>query len=333
VHFHSGAAEIEAEVQLLEGTAALQPGDSRWARIVLREPALMLPGDRFIIRMFSPVTTIGGGVVTDVSERRYRKGDDIGLRLSRLASDDLPERIAWIVRERPFGAGLKELSSLTGLTANTLAAAAECAPVVRLKAEPGWYMDREGFAAHTAAVIDAVRGFHSQSQLAEGISRAELRSRVLPDAPPFIIEAILAASDQLTADGEFVRLRGREVTLKDDERLAREVMARIFEQAGLATPPLKEALRQSGVEPARARALFSMLLRERKLIRVGEDLVFHHSAIDGLRAVLAARKGERLSVPQFKDLTGVSRKYAIPLLEFLDRERVTRRDGGERVVL
>jgi selenocysteine-specific elongation factor len=334
VHFHSGAAEIEAEVQLLEGAAeALQPGESRWVRIVLREPALLLPGDRFIIRMFSPVTTIGGGVVTDVSEWRYRKGDDIGLRLSRLASEDLSQRIAWMVRERPFGAGLKDLSSLTGLTEDALAAAAERAPVVPLRAEPGWYADREWLQAKRAAIVEAVRGFHHDNPLAPGVSRAELRSRVLPDAPPFIMEELLAASDQLTVEGEFVRLRGREVRLKDDERLAREAIERIFEQAGLATPSLKEALQQSGVEPARARTLFSMLLRERKLIRVGEDLVFHHSAIDGLRALLAARKGERLSVPRFKDLTGVSRKYAIPLLEFLDRERVTRRDGSERVVL
>ena len=334
VHFHSGAAEIEAEVQLLEGAAEpLRPGESRWVRMVLREPALLLPGDRFIVRMFSPVTTIGGGVVTDVSERRYRAGEDIGLRLSRLSSEDLPERLAWIVREMPFGAGLKGLSSLTGLTAGTLAAAAERAPVVPLKAEPGWYADRKWLEAQKAAMVEAVRGFHRDDPLAPGVSRAELRSRVLPDAPPFIMEELLAASDQLTVEGEVVRLRGREVTLKDDERLAREAIERIFEQAGLATPPLNEALRQSGVEPARARTLFSMLLRERKLIRVGEDLVFHHSAIDGLRALLAARKGERLTVPLFKDLTGVSRKYAIPLLELLDRERVTRRDGADRVVL
>jgi selenocysteine-specific elongation factor len=334
VHFHSGAAEIEAEVQLLERAAdALQPGQSCWARIVLREPALLLPGDSFIIRMFSPVTTIGGGVVTDVSEWRYSKGEDIGLRLSRLASEQLPERIAWIIRERPFGAGLKELSSLTGLTANRIAAAAERAPVVPLKAETGWYADRQWFETKKAAIVEAVQVFHQENPLVPGVSRAELRSRVLPDAPPFIMEEILAASDQLTVEGELVRLRGREVRLRDDERLARNAIERIFEQAGLATPPLKEALQQSGVEPARARTLFSMLLRERKLVRVGEDLVFHHSAIDALHALLAARKGERLSVPRFKDLTGVSRKYAIPLLEFLDRERVTRRDGADRVVL
>ena len=96
---------------------------------------------------------------------------------------------------------------------------------------------------------------------------------------------------------------------------------------------MREVLAKSGVEPSRARTLLQILLRDGRLVKVSDDLVFHRSAIDGLRARLAPHKGARISVPQFKDLAGISRKYAIPLLEYLDRERVTRRDGDERLVL
>src|SRR5262249_58815089 len=105
------------------------------------------------------------------------------------------------------------------------------------------------------------------------------------------------------------------------------------EGAGLAVPAVAEVLAASGVETSRARSILQILLREKKLVRAGDDLVFHQSAIARLRGLLAERKGLRFAVPEFKEWTGVSRKYAIPLLEFLDREKVTRREGDQRVVL
>jgi selenocysteine-specific elongation factor len=110
-------------------------------------------------------------------------------------------------------------------------------------------------------------------------------------------------------------------------------MERAFEQAGLAAPAVAEVMRASGVETARSRTILQMLLREGKLVRVSEDLVLHAPVLAGLRESLAGRKGERFGVTQFKEWTGVSRKYAIPLLEYLDREHLTRREGDERVVV
>ena len=96
---------------------------------------------------------------------------------------------------------------------------------------------------------------------------------------------------------------------------------------------MPEVLARSGVEAGRARSLLQILLREKCLIRISEDLVFHHSAVESLRHLLAARKSTRFNVGIFKDWTGISRKYAIPLLEYLDRERITRREGDERLIL
>jgi selenocysteine-specific elongation factor len=121
--------------------------------------------------------------------------------------------------------------------------------------------------------------------------------------------------------------------LRAEEQAARDAIESAFQRAGLASPAVTEVFAQTGVEPFRGRSLLQILLRERRLIRVSEDLVFHRSAIDELRQMLAARRSQKFPVSAFKEWTGVSRKYAIPLLEYLDRERITRREGNERRVL
>jgi selenocysteine-specific elongation factor len=155
----------------------------------------------------------------------------------------------------------------------------------------------------------------------------------MPEAPPFLLDAVLAGAREIVVEGETVRLSSHRVVLREEESAARAAIERAFAQAGLATPPMPEVLARSGVEPARARSLLQILLREKILVRVSEDLVFHRSAIDQLRQMMAGKKSTRFNVAAFKDWTGVSRKYAIPLLEYLDRERITRRDGEHRLVL
>jgi selenocysteine-specific elongation factor len=110
-------------------------------------------------------------------------------------------------------------------------------------------------------------------------------------------------------------------------------MEEAFRKGGLATPSLTEVLAQCGVEASRAKLLLQMLLKERRLVKVSEELVYHAETLDALKALLAARKGQSFGVGDFKEWTGVSRKYAIPLLELLDRERLTRRVGEQRMIL
>ena len=132
-----------------------------------------------------------------------------------------------------------------------------------------------------------------------------------------------------------VKQAGRQIVLKEDEERARQQIAAAFEGAGLAVPSVKEVLARLPVEPQRARKILLILIKEKTLIKVTEELMFHHSAIEQLRRTLAGYKAgsDRISVPAFKELTGITRKYAIPLLEYLDRERVTRRVGDERQIL
>ncbi|MFN7993165.1 MAG: selenocysteine-specific translation elongation factor [Bryobacteraceae bacterium] len=333
VHFHAGTAEIEAQVRLLGGSSVLKPGQRTWAQIVLREPALLLPGDRFIIRMFSPVVTIGGGVVLDTGGVRYRKAEAVSERLRVLAEASPPEKLALLVRESKYGIGAAELLARTGCLERDIEAAASSAPVVHLKHPQSWFVDRAWFQAARDRLLKAVREFHQKNPLLPGIPKQDLRNRELPDSPPFLIDALLAQSKEIAVEGENVRLGTHKLVLKQDEEQARAAIERAFEQAGLTVPALAEVLAKSGVETARARSLLQILLREKRLIKVGDDLVFHHTAMQKLREMLGAHKGSRFNVGTFKDWTGISRKYAIPLLEYLDRERVTRREGDERAVL
>jgi len=333
VHFHAGTAEIEAEVRLLEGGEALQPGQTAWARIVLREPALVLPGDRFIIRMFSPVVTIGGGTVVDLAPRRYRRDERPGERLSVLASGGIAQRLALMVREARYGVAVREIVARTGwMTAEVEQAARQAELVLIRQAEP-WLVSETLIEGAVKNLREALEQYHRAQPLKPGIPKEELRNRLLPRAPGFLLDCVLNRSPGIIAEADTVRLVTHRVALQPEEEQAMAAIERAFEKAGLAVPAPAQVLAQSGIEAVRARALLEMLLREGKLVRVGDELIFHAAALDRLRRTIAARKGERFGVAQFKQWTGVSRKYAIPLLEYLDRERLTRREGDLRVVL
>ncbi len=333
VHFHAGSAEIEAEVRLIDAGPALRPGAKAMARLILRQPALLLPGDRFIIRMFSPVITIGGGVVLDNAGLRYRKKSAAAARLKAISEAGPADRVAILARESGFGMGLSALVARTGLLAPELESIARAARFVTLRQPELWVMDAEWFRSAIEDLTKIVREFHQKNPLLPGMAKQDLRSRRMPDAPAFVLDALLAAAKQLAVVGDTVRLATHKLVLREEEERASGAIERAFEQAGLAVPALGEVLAKSGVELKRARSILQILLREKKLVRVTDELVFHHSAIHTLKALLASHRTERFAVPTFKDWTGISRKYAIPLLEYLDRERVTRREGDERIVL
>jgi selenocysteine-specific elongation factor len=309
VHLHIGSAQIEAKVRLLA---------KPWARIVLSEPALVWPGDRFIIRMFSPVTTIGGGVIAAIGPHRYRRADDIAGRLKSLLGGDINP----LIEERPNGISEAELIALTGL------AKLPAAPIVAK-----WYLSATRAAEIKTQMLAAVRHFHKDQPLLTGIPKQDLKGRVMPDAPAELFEHLLAGSTELTQEGDVVRLKTHRVVLKLDEQQARTAIEAAFATAGLSAPAVNDVLKTSGIESSRARTLLQILLRERALVRISEDLVLHADALAGLRESLREKRGESFAVPEFKDWTGISRKYAIPLLEYLDREHVTRRDGDRRVII
>ena len=242
VHFHAGTAEVEAEVRLLERSEALRPGARAYVRLILREPLLVAPGDRFIIRMFSPVVTIGGGVVVDITGHRYRRGDTASQRLGALERGTPAEKVALLVRESQYGMSLAELAAATGLGEAEIEQAAGSEALLAFRQPELWLVDREWSRAALVRVTDVLRDFHKQHPLAPGMPREELRSRKFPGAPPFLLDALVARASGLVVEGEMLRLASHKVVLKQEEEQASASMEAIFQKAGLAVPPVTEVL-------------------------------------------------------------------------------------------
>jgi selenocysteine-specific elongation factor len=299
----------------------MRPGTQAHVRFALRDPLLLLPGDRFIVRMFSPVVTIGGGMVLDVAAPLKMRRAQLDQRLTKLENGTARERVALLVSESKYGMSVDDLVARTGLRSAEIGDGTN-----------HWLVDPAWVNQTTIKFREILKDFHRKNPLQPGLAKEELRSRELAGAPPFLLEMLLAGAKDIVSEGEIVRLASHRVALKEDEAAAVSKIEALFREGALAVPTTSEVLSKSGVEPARARTLLQILLKNRKLVRVGDDLIYHASAIESLRGMLAPRKGARFSVTEFKDWTGVSRKYAIPLLEFLDKERVTRREGDSRIV-
>ncbi len=342
VHFHQGTAETIAEVVLLESDA-LAPGSSALAQLRLENEMLLLPGDRFILRQFSPVMTIGGGVVIDALAPRHRRNDSSAIPfLETLERGSHEEILAVFAGKLPRPLALPELIARTGWTEQEIRPGikrlAEKKRVRIIVDQPLKIAAFALVAQCASAIRSAVGEFHRANPLLAGIPKQELRGRLRdPDADLFqaaLDDAVRAGA--VAVSGDLVRRAGREIALTPEEARAKEIIEREFERAGLSVPSFAAVLEKLPVERARAQKILQILLREKTLIKVAEDLAFHQTAVARLRELVAGykkQKGPSLPVPAFKELTGVTRKYAIPLLEYLDREQVTRRVGDQRVIL
>ena len=341
-HFHQGSAEAIAEIILLEG-AELAPGQSALAQLRLESEVVVLPEDRFILRQFSPVVTIGGGVVIDARARRHRR-DDLAARefLETLETGSREELLDALADAMPRGLTLEEVRARTGwLEGEIRETAAKLVERKRLRIlgeQPLTMASAEALEDCRAELQEAVEKFHAANLLLPGIPKQELRGRV-GNPRPELFEAALADlinAGAVTVAGGLVQRAGRAIALSPEEARAKELIEKEFEQAGLTVPSVLAVLGKVPVEAARAQKILQILMREGTLVKVAEDFVFHRTAVVRLRELISTyrkERGDRITVIAFKDVAGVSRKYAIPLLEFLDREHVTRRVGDERVIL
>jgi len=198
------------------------------------------------------------------------------------------------------------------------------------------FLDLTALEALRSHIVSAAGDFHRKNPLVGGISKEELRAQVDATAEVFeAVAAMLIRDKKLEVAGDLVRLPGHGVTMKDEEAESKEKIEDAFAAAGLKVPALNDVLAGLKVDKARAQKIVTLLLRDKVLIKVSDELVFHRRALEELRRQMAAYKAKsaKIDVAAFKELTGVTRKYAIPLLEYLDRERVTRRVGDERQIL
>jgi selenocysteine-specific elongation factor len=334
VHFHAYASETIAEVRLY-GTKQLKPGDESYAQLRFAEPMLLLPGDRFIVRQFSPVVTIGGGLVLDASPATRRQRVEDALAFLKTMQDGSAEQVLEARVARRGAAGLR-LDDVPGEMNIRRSEAAKLAVKAGLLTCDQVLVAPAAFEKAKSDVLQALKKFHDGNPLVAGMSKEELRDRAgLGPEVFYSVLGKLGEEKTLGVSGEVVHLAGRGVIMKDEEAESKKIIEQAFAAAGLKVPSLKEVLAGLKVDKTRAQKIVTLLLRDRLLIKISDELVFHQSALLDLRQRVAALKttAPKIDVARFKDMTGVSRKYAIPLLEYLDRERVTRRVGDERVIL
>ncbi len=339
VRFHTGTSEIMARVLLL-GQPELEPGGRACARFRLEAPLVAVPGDRFVIRTYSPIMTIGGGTLLDVDPPRFRrKAPAVVAHLELLERGSPEDVVEEHVRQRG-GAGARA-SALSGRVPfgpdrlRALLAGLEARGRV-LAIERDWYLHVDSLARLRTLTLSALEEFHRASPLRAGMSREELRGRVGgPEEKIFgHLLSSLEAEGVVRAERDKVRLASHEVRLTPEQQRIVDRVEREFLEAEAAPPSPEEALARAGLTGGEEHELFQILVEAKKLVRVKESLFFHARALDTIqdKVVALLRERKEISPGDVKDLLGISRKYAIPLLEHLDARRVTTRVGERRVL-
>ena len=358
VRFHHGTCEVLGRVALGPGLAgavagsdapdALPPGGRAFARLRLEGAAVLTRGDRFILRAYSPPLTIAGGRVLDpvpprggirTASTRTRM-DQLLKGMSAADTADHDRALAVLIRERGLtGLPLTALVARAGLAPESVGEVVERLSVLGAVRRIGdRLLDVESLRDGGDRLLAMVSDFHRMHPLRDGVPREEARERVFRHAGPGIFDAVL---DRLAEDGRLVvrdhlALPSHRVTLSPEEVRTRDAVVALLRNAGLR-PPAPGAIReQLGVDEELLERVLRRLVRQQAAVRAG-PLVFDFEAIESLKADLASLKAitdpATIDVGTFKDRYGVSRKFAIPLLEYLDRERLTRRVGEKRIVL
>ena len=343
IRFHVGTAEIMGYVTLL-GQDRLEPGDSAFVQIRLEAPTFALPGDRFIIRQYSPMITIGGGEILEQHPRRRRRKDQKALeRLRVFKSGDMDDRLMVFVEDAGLAAlSVQDVVTKVGvpptLLRDRLDRLGRAGKIRALSESPLTVISEAVFNDAVERTLARVLKFHRDNPLAVGISREELKSRIFEGASNLTFQAVLEElieQKQLAVANEVIHSYGRTVTLNADETQIREKLSAEFLRGGLKVPSPEELIRKARLNEDTARKIMRLMVRDGALVKVNDDLLIHKDAMDGIiqRLQILKDTAPKLGVGEFKDLAGVSRKYAIPILEYLDHQRITRRVGDSRVIL
>jgi selenocysteine-specific elongation factor len=344
VHLHLGTAEILGRVRVLGGRRSIAAGGRGMVQLRLEGPIVAARRDRFILRRYSPLETIAGGWVIDAyPEKHAVSSDSVAERLAALGGAEAKEAAALFVADageagvpedellRRLGAGVSERDRVVAeLLRDGTAIAAGRAPRVLLAG---------GVVGRIGEKLDAeLRRFQKRNPLLRGMPKSELREKVAAAAPPEVFELILAKlheSGRLRAEKELVATSDHRIVMNLDEERARDVLVAHYRSAGYSPKSLPDLSSEAKLDLKLLERVQRVLLKDGTVVQVSQGMVFHREALEELKRNVRSFKSKRnrIDVAFFKEIAGVTRKHAIPLLEWLDRERVTQRSGNERVIL
>jgi selenocysteine-specific elongation factor len=340
VKVHAGTAEREARVILLErGRKAVGAGESAWCQVTLSEPIQLMRGDRFVVRDETARRTLGGGVVVHPWPGRHRRNEEGLFERLRLLRDGTIEDVLRVALNG---------SASVAVTLETLEALANVpdtdlhVPLDAMKDVCRFVLDGETlyttdtkWQGARRRLLDALDAFHAAHRLVPGMEMEAARDLLPDDVTPRLFRAMvdrLETENAVLREGSVLRRPSHTVQLKDqDEGLAQRIRA-LLSKTALTPPDVKQLEAESGAPRAKVSEVLRVMERERSIVRVSSELYFDRQAVEGMRNVLIQRlpAGSEVTPGTFRDLFGTSRKYAIPLLEYLDREGVTFRSGDVR---
>lgn len=336
IRFHHLASELLGTVRFVDETEAeLRPGARAFVQIRLESPVVAVAGDRFVIRRYSPAFTIGGGVIIDAHLPKLSRGTR-GELLQVLAEGTLAERVELMAKlEGLRGLTLAEVQARTGIRIDTLRQQLKKLPNVADAGDRRW-IHNDVIAAFRRRAMEFLQRYFQQNRMSLNVPKGEFVQKLIPHADAPVVNFLLqdlAREKIITMEGDALDVPGRSKKLGGAEgELARNIESR-FAEAGLAPPPVSELIKAIPQKPKVIEGVVSFLVKQGSLVRLGEGIYLHRDALAAARERMSSRKGDSFDVGEFKEYFGLSRKIAIPLLEWLDREGVTKRIGDTRLVL
>jgi selenocysteine-specific elongation factor len=346
VRVHVGTAEVLARVHVIDETGEIIQGETDLAQFRLEMPVVAIPGERFIVRSYSPQITIAGGTILDNFPKKHRKRDTKDSRdlLNALieAGDDRREIVSLIIEASgENGLLLDDLQARTGWKTSVIEKAIDAARIINAG---GVYIGSKQFDALKNKTLHEIGEHHKREPLSDGLARETLRDKLFAHKPAEIFKAAIAgleAERRIIVNNDLVKSATHSQKFTDEEARVIAALRDIFLKAELEVPKLDEALKAAIVgtklRQDHARKLVQILIKDGEIIRVTNEFYFSSVAIkmliEKVRAYADVGKDRSVDVPKFKDIAGVSRKYAIPLLEYFDSAKVTVRSGERRVVL
>jgi selenocysteine-specific elongation factor len=340
VRFHVGTSEVIGNVILLD-REELSPGETAVAQIRLEKAITAIKGDRCVLRSYSPVRTIGGGsILNPIPKKHKRFKKDLVSFLHRIAEDP-PEAVALHhIRESGFtGIGFQDLLLMTQVTEKALQRILQQflsdRQILMVDKDSRIFLHADNFERFMTATADHLKRYHRQYPLRSGMPKEELRSKFPKTVHPKIFH--LAVTEMLeqkviVQEEQTVRMADHTVALGEGQQAVRKRILAAYERAGLMPPYFSELCKDLDLDPKKAGEILSVLVDEGRLVKVKENLFFDTRMIEDLIKRLKAffQEHEEITTPQFKEMTGASRKFVIPLLEYFDAKNITLRVGDAR---
>ncbi len=340
VRFHTGTSELMGNLVLLENEE-LAPGEQTVAQLRLDTPVATVKDDRFVIRSYSPVRTIGGGYIINPIPRKHKGLKPQVINGLKSLIENTPESaISYHVNESGYqGVSHSELKIMTNIPDkqlnNTLSGLLSKKTITAVDKEKKIYVHQKSSEKIRNKIIEALALYHEMNPLKTGMSKEELRSKFpyLPGSKLFnLVLNRMIKEEAIASDENIVKLASHSVSLAMDQAQIKEKLLDIYRKADLSPPYFKEISKTLDIEASRAKDVLMLLVDEGIIIKAKEDLYFAKGAVKNLqdRLVEFLTANGEITTPQFKDMTGVSRKYVIPLIEYFDAGNITIRIGDIR---